>query len=385
MRRRSDRRSRRRRAARSRAAPDAPLLLGLRPPGLRPRPRAEQRHAEVRPRGGDHRRQRLRRHGDHRRRLARLDRPRRGGRPAVDDGALPAQGRQLPRHLAALPERRHRQDDPLQPQGRRERPRRDLLPHRRACSAPASISTATDEAEAPAARRHQLAVGRGRVELAHPGRPQRALLALEPEQRLEHEPRDPRLERVPDHLRARRLRPALPDLAGGLPSRLGRRPRLHQRAQLRRHRRCRSARTAAARSSSPSTPSSASTRAASRDRYADYWQQNVAHARINHAYCVRNPQRLQGLRPRLLGPDGQRQPARLRRALADQRPRGHHPDRGARVLPLHAGALDAGAPALLPSASATASGATTASSTPSARPPTGTPPRTSRSTRARSS
>ena len=34
----------------------------------------------------------------------------------------------------------------------------------------------------------QLAVGGGGVELAHAGRPQRALLALEPEQRLEHEP-----------------------------------------------------------------------------------------------------------------------------------------------------------------------------------------------------
>ena len=34
-------------------------------------------------------------------------------RAALDDAALPAQGRQLPRHLAALPERRHRQDDPF--------------------------------------------------------------------------------------------------------------------------------------------------------------------------------------------------------------------------------------------------------------------------------
>ena len=130
MRRRTDRRSRRRGAARPRAAADAALLLGLRPSRLRPRPRAEQRHRRVRPRGGHDRRQRLRRHGDHRRRLARLDRPRRGGRAAVDHGALPAQGRQLSRHLAALPERRHRQDDPLQPQGRRQRPRRDLLPAR---------------------------------------------------------------------------------------------------------------------------------------------------------------------------------------------------------------------------------------------------------------
>ena len=113
---------------------------------------------------------------------------------------------------------------------------------------------------------------------------------------------------------------------------------------------CRSARTAAARCSSPSTPSSASTRAASADRYADYWQQNLAHTLINRAYCVRNPKRLQGLRPGLLGPDRQRQHPRLRRALPDQRPRGDHADRGARVLPLHAGAVDARAPALLPRA-----------------------------------
>ena len=30
------------------------------------------------------------------------------------------------------------------------------------------------------------------------------------------------------------------------------------------------------------------------DTYADYWQQNVAHVRINHDYCVRNPNRFAG-------------------------------------------------------------------------------------------
>ena len=40
----------------------------------------------------------------------------------------------------------------------------------------------------PVAYLDQLVVGGGGVELAHAGRPQRALLALEPEQRLEHEP-----------------------------------------------------------------------------------------------------------------------------------------------------------------------------------------------------
>ena len=158
----------------------------------------------------------------------------RGGRAAVDDGALPAQGRQLPRRLAALPERRHRPDDPLQPQGRRRRPRRDLLPDRRAALRPPVFRRRRRGGDAPA-RRDRLDVARGRVGLAHPRRAQRAHLALEPEQRLEHEPRDPRLERVPDHLRARRLRPALRDLARGLPPRLGRGPGLRERPQLRRH------------------------------------------------------------------------------------------------------------------------------------------------------
>lgn len=33
------------------------------------------------------------------------------------------------------------------------------------------------------------------------------------------------------------------------------------------------------------------------DRYADYWQQNVAHTRINHDYCVRNPKGFKGYGP----------------------------------------------------------------------------------------
>jgi hypothetical protein len=31
-----------------------------------------------------------------------------------------------------------------------------------------------------------------------------------------------------------------------------------------------------------------------KDRYADYWQQNVAHTRINRAYCLANPRRCEG-------------------------------------------------------------------------------------------
>ena len=33
------------------------------------------------------------------------------------------------------------------------------------------------------------------------------------------------------------------------------------------------------------------------DRYADYWQQNVNHTRINYAYCVRNPHHYRGYGP----------------------------------------------------------------------------------------
>jgi hypothetical protein len=31
-----------------------------------------------------------------------------------------------------------------------------------------------------------------------------------------------------------------------------------------------------------------------KDRYADYWQQNLSHVRINHAHCVANPKKHQG-------------------------------------------------------------------------------------------
>jgi hypothetical protein len=37
------------------------------------------------------------------------------------------------------------------------------------------------------------------------------------------------------------------------------------------------------------------------DSYADYWQQNVNHTRINYAYCVRNPHRYKGYGPNCWG------------------------------------------------------------------------------------
>ena len=37
------------------------------------------------------------------------------------------------------------------------------------------------------------------------------------------------------------------------------------------------------------------------DRYADYWKQNLAHTRINYAYCVRNPHGYKGYGPNCWG------------------------------------------------------------------------------------
>jgi len=37
------------------------------------------------------------------------------------------------------------------------------------------------------------------------------------------------------------------------------------------------------------------------DRYADYWQQNLSHTRINYAYCLRNPHRYKGYGPHCWG------------------------------------------------------------------------------------
>ena len=170
----------------------------------------------------------------------------------------------------------------------------------------------------PAARRDRLAVARGRVELAHPGRPQRALLALEPEQRLEHEPRDPRLERVPDHLCAGGLRAALSRSPRRSITAAGRTAAISATGARSTTSRCRSGRTTAARCFFATTPSSASIRAACSDRYADYWQQNLAHTRDQPRALRAQPERLQGLRPGLLGPDRERQPpaatTRIRRA-----------------------------------------------------------------------
>ena len=267
----------------------------------------------------------------------------------LDHGALPAQGRQLPRHLAALPERRHRQDDPLQPQGRRRRPRRDLLPHRRACSAPASISTARTRPR----RRLRAAINWLWEEAEWSWHTQGGRNVLywhwSPNNgwSMNHEIRGWNECLITYVLAASAPRyPISPEVyhRGWADGR-----DFTQRAQLRRHHAAARARTAAARCSSPTTPSSASIRAASSDRYADYWQQNVAHTLINRAHCVRNPQRLQGLRPRLLGPDRERQhPTATTRTPRPTTSGSSRRPRRSRPFPTRPEQSMRGAPALLP-------------------------------------
>jgi hypothetical protein len=140
------------------------------------------------------------------------------------------------------------------------------------------------------------------MELAHAGWPQRALLALEPEQRLEHEPRDPRLERVPDNLCTGSLRPALSHCPG------------HYHRGWADGRDFRSGR-AFYKTVLPLGPDYGGPLFLSQysflgldprglsDRYADYWQQCVAHTLINCEHCVRNPNGFEGYGPDCWGPD----------------------------------------------------------------------------------
>ena len=113
---------------------------------------------------------------------------------------------------------------------------------------------------------------------------------------------------------------------------------------------CRSARISGGRCSLLSSASSRSTLVVCGTGTADYWQQNVAHVLINREHCIRNPHGFAGLRCRLLGTDLERRSPRLQHACSGPRPRRDHAERRARLVPLCAGALHAGAPALLPGA-----------------------------------
>ena len=121
------------------------------------------------------------------------------------------------------------------------------------------------------------------------------------------------------------------------------------------------------------------------DRYADYFAQNVAQTLHQPGALHRQSRRLQGLRPGLLGPDGERHVRRLHGAFAAQRPRRHLAHRRPLLHALRAGGKPAGAPLFLIRSWATASSANTASATPSLSTGTGSQIPIWRSTRARSS
>ena len=169
--------------------------------------------------------------------------------------------------------------------------------------------------------RHSL--GRSRMELVHPRRPRGALLALEPVQRLGHRSRDPWLERVPDHLRAGGLLAhAMASIRSPIIAALRAAPSTAT-AAVSTASSCRSGRPMAARCSSRITPSAGSTRADLRDRYADYWQQNVQPRAHQSRALRRQSQRLRWLRPGLLGPHLERRPGGLCAPCARRRRRHH--------------------------------------------------------------
>ena len=130
---------------------------------------------------------------------------------------------------------------------------------------------------------------------------QRAVLALEPEQRLGHEPRDPRLERVPDHLRAGGVLAALSDRRQDLSPRLDAKAATSGTGAPTTTSSCRSAPTMAGRCSSRTTRSSVSIRAASRTATPTTGSRTSrAHADQPRALRAQS-EGLQGLRRRIAG------------------------------------------------------------------------------------
>src|SRR3954468_6544932 len=144
------------------------------------------------------------------------------------------------------------------------------------------------------------------MELARPRGLEGTRVALEPEQRLHAQSSRPRLERVPHHLRARGIIAPLWRSLRGLPRRLGSEPRVPQRPQLLRDR-------AAAR---PRLwwPSFLCPLLVPRPR-SERTQRSVcrllALERRAHPHQPRalhtQPERVQGLRSSLVGPDRFRQ------------------------------------------------------------------------------
>ena len=154
-------------------------------------------------------------------------------------------------------------------------------------------------------RPHHLPLERGGVGLVHPGQPNRAHLALEPDQRLRAEPSCPRLERVPHRLCAGRFCAALFDGRRSLSRRLGPEPSVRQSAQLRGRRA--SARTRLGRTALLHPLFLLRHRSARVERRL---RRLLEAERRSHAHQLRllrpQPAWVQGLRTELLGPHRRR-------------------------------------------------------------------------------
>ena len=102
----------------------------------------------------------------------------------------------------AFHERPHGRNQPVLGEGRRGGPRRDVVPDD-GSALRASVLRSRHARRSGGAIANLEPVERSGVELVHARRARGALLALEPDARLGHESPDSRLERVPDHVRAR--------------------------------------------------------------------------------------------------------------------------------------------------------------------------------------
>ncbi len=171
-------------------------------------------------------------------------------------------------------------------------------------------------AEAVGALAHQHPVERRGVELVHARRPEGALLALEPVQRLGDGSPHPRLERDASSptfwLPRRRVTPSIQPCI------------------------TRAGHTAAAFRNGKSYYGTTLPLGMPyggplffthysfcgldprglKDRHGDYWEQNLRHVRINRAHCVANPGNFKGYGESCWGLDSKRRPRRLCRARA---------------------------------------------------------------------
>ena len=150
---------------------------------------------------------------------------RRGKSPAQISKIL-GQSRPLSRHFPALAQRRNRQNHPLFTKRRRWRCRGISLPLSRTALR-AGVFRSSIAQRNRTQKSDQLAMERLRMELVHP-KPKYPLLALESQQRLEHEAQNSRLERMPHRLRHGCIPPAFRHLPQSLSQRMDRRQSLQK-------------------------------------------------------------------------------------------------------------------------------------------------------------